>query len=80
MTVAGLKYMMADVPDDHQVLISSDSDGNSFSRLEGWTKGNYDGDEYSDEQEMEAIANNAENSTDEEEFSKQPINCIVLWP
>ena len=80
MTVFELKAILADIPDDYTVILATDDEGNGFKELEGYTNGHYNDHEYSDEQEISAVAANESNSEDEEEFANLPINCITLWP
>ena len=71
MTVYELKAILADVPDDHQVLLAHGDEGSDFLELQSYSKGHYDDHEYTDEQEM----GNAGVLEDGLAF-----NCIALWP
>lgn len=71
MTVLELKTILAKIPDDYTVILATDDEGNDFKEAQGYSEGNYDDHEYTDEQEM----GNAAVLIDGLEF-----NCIALWP
>jgi len=70
MTWGELKEVMKDVPDNFEIIIASDAEGNSFSPLSECWMGVYipDTDWYGDI----VMADDLEE--DEE------LNCAILWP
>ena len=72
MTVYELKAILADVPDDYTVILATDDEGNDFKELDGYSNGHYDDHEYTDEGEIDAMA--------DEDEEPVVINSIALWP
>ena len=73
MTKKELIEILADVPDDYLIVLSSDSEGNSYSPLSGYGKvmympeNEYSGEIYDEE------------SAEDMEF-EYVENAFVLWP
>lgn len=86
-TVAELIKMLSELPQDHQVILSSDAEGNTFSPVvDEFSLGQYtsDDDDYSgsfcheedhdDSMEMEGRAKGTE------DYIPFNENAVVLWP
>ena len=71
MTVKEIKEILADLPDNHEVVLSKDSEGNSFSPLANWSIGRYT-------PETTWRGEYDENVEGEEKVFEE--NAVVLWP
>jgi hypothetical protein len=70
MTVAQLKKILEDVPDDFKVILSIDPEGNSFNELDDYCLAEFV-DPYDIWTKEDAI---------EHEKGMPDEDCIVLWP
>jgi hypothetical protein len=79
MNVQQLKEILADVPDDYLVVMSSDTEGNNYSPLSGWAIGEYvadttwSGEVYFDNKDEDDDIGEGEDWV-EAQFA------LVLWP
>lgn len=84
-TVKDLKELLADLPDDMKVIISSDSEGNAFKYMSGYCLTNILDDECqweietADLDDPEERAYYSEDLEDGEELPDYP-KAVVLWP
>lgn len=74
MTVARLRAILADLPDDHLVILASDPEGNDYHQFSG----DVSTDRRWDARYRELAGGDDEDEPDEDEPGGVP--CIVLWP
>ena len=85
MTVYELSRILSDLPLDAKIVIASDSEGNSFLQVDGWSadymyipetarRGNI--------KKKELTSDDLNNGYTEEDVydGKNGLDCIVLWP
>ena len=87
MTIKELKYEIANLPDDMEVIISKDSEGNIFSPLcdidSNWTyvaSTTWDGEIFSMELSDEDACDEYDLSPEEWEEIKRKPKCLILSP
>ena len=86
MKAKELKELLVHIPDDYEIILSSDSEGNSFSPLSSCSVQEYVAENtYSGEileVEEDSIDCLFEEDEEEEIEDEHPnaVSCIVLWP
>lgn len=80
MTVARLRALLADLPDDHLVILASDPEGNDYHQFSGDVSTDYRWD--ADERELIGgdDDDDEDDEPDEDEAEPDGVACIVLWP
>lgn len=73
MSIKDLKELLNEFPDDWDVVLSIDEEGNGFHKMSGYNLCRIDpADGYYIEPQFE--------DEDEKELTKDKANAIVLWP
>lgn len=73
-TVKDLKELIADLPDDMVVVLSSDQEGNSFSSMADYGLGHYE--EYGREGDFTSY----EDEDGEVPIAPEDATALLLWP
>ena len=83
MTVKELKELLKDEPDDREVYLSQDEEGNGFKPFSGFSHSIFDEDNemmYDPSWEFDQVDCDFETEEEWEEYKKTAKISLVIWP